>query len=257
MDFKFKDPNKYLKYINYKSSPSRVLSDLFWLKLPWKKIKDELGEVNILDTGCGRGNYGRKLVNYSNNNMSSYFGIDIYEDGNWVKLEENYSIIKFQKYNGKQIIDHIPKGTNFFMSQSAIEHIKDDLLYFSNIREYIHRSKKNIIQIHLFPSRSCIYLYGYHGLRIYTLRRISKITRMFKNHSYAVLFKLGGDACKSLHYEYITKPIAEMNGDLREIKHKEYKEFLLKVIKRDMKHPIKDPNFYALIIHSNWKKKLF
>ena len=44
-----------------KSSPSRIFSDLFWLKLPWQSIQQELGEIHIFDIGCGKGGYSAKL----------------------------------------------------------------------------------------------------------------------------------------------------------------------------------------------------
>lgn len=47
------------------SSPSRKLSDLFWLSLPWNHIKAELGDIHILDTGCGSGNLGPRLMEWS------------------------------------------------------------------------------------------------------------------------------------------------------------------------------------------------
>ena len=60
----------------------RVLSILFLKNLPWKDFKSELGNIQIFDTGCGSGDYGLKLKKFSNNNISSYTGIDIHKNKN-------------------------------------------------------------------------------------------------------------------------------------------------------------------------------
>lgn len=240
-----------------KSSPARRLSDLFWLKLPWGKIRKEIGVINILDVGCGSGNFGIKLQDYTNNKIASYTGIDLHEHENWAKLEEKYSNFRFYQLKDNNISDYIPEGTNFFMTQSALEHFDEDLIYFEQVRDYILSYKRRIIQVHLFPSSSCLQLYPFHGVRQYTPRTVSKITRLFKDYSYAVLFKLGGNECIRLHYEFIAKPLSQRIGDFRDLKTQEYEKRLFMAIKHDMKYPQKFPNFYALVIHSNWSKKIF
>ena len=255
-DFTCENLRKHWTQLDSKSSPSRLLSDLFWLKLPWNKIRKELGEINIFDTGCGSGNYGIKLQDYANNNIASFTGIDLHEHENWAKLEEIYSNFRFYQLKDNNISDYIPKGTNFFMTQSALEHFEEDLFYFEQVRDYILSYKRSVFQVHMLPSSSCLRLYRFHGVRQYTPRTVSKITRLFRDNSYAVLFRLGGNECIRLHYEFITKPMfIERIGDFRDQKPQEYKKRLIMAIKHDMKYPQKIPNFYALIIHSNWSKK--
>jgi len=72
-----------------------------------------------------------------------------------------------------------------------------------------------------------------------------------------MLFRLGGKECIRLHYEFITKPILQCIGDLRDLKTQEYEKRVFIAIEHDMKYPQKFPNFYALVIHSNWRKKYF
>jgi len=254
-DFKCKNLKKKWSKLYLKSSPSRKLSDLFWINLPWSKIKEELKEINILDIGCGSGNYGQRLVNFSNNNISGYKGIDIYENENWAKLEKKYSFFRFEKFDGINITKNIPKDTNFFMTQSAIEHFDEDLDFFKQIKDYIISFKNNVIQIHLFPSKVCLYLYRYHGARQYTPRTISKVTKLFKDFSSTILYNLGGDFCNYLHYNYIINPLKKRGVDMRDTKPQEYDKLLFKSIKKDMTHSSKLPTFYALIINSNWNKK--
>lgn len=256
-DFTCEDLRKYWGSDDITSSPARKLSDLFWMNLPWGKIRKELNEINILDAGCGSGNYGRKLVDWSKNSITSYTGIDVYKDNNWMKLKK-YHNLAFHQCSANNILRYIPEGTNFFMSQSAIEHFNEDLLYFEQIRDYIFSYQRSVIQVHLFPSSTCLRLYRFHGVRQYTPRKVSIITRLFKNFSYTVLFRLGGEECNRLHYEFITKPLLiQGNGDLRDLKTQEYNRKLYKAIKQDMKHPQRFPTFYALVILSNWKIKLF
>ena len=193
-DFTCKDLRKVWKRLDYEifpprmiTTPTRKLSDLFWLKLPWDKIKEELSDIHILDTGCGSGDYGRILIDFSDNNISSYTGIDIHHQDNWKKLEEEYSIFRFHRFIGNDISGYIPDRTNFFMTQSAIEHFDADLSFFKQIKEHLLSYQKSVLQIHLFTSRSCLRLYRYHGIRQYTPRTVSKITRLFRDFSYAVL----------------------------------------------------------------------
>lgn len=228
-DFACEDLRKHWTQLDATSSPSRKLSDLFWMELPWGKLRQELNEINILDAGCGSGNYGSKLVDWSNNCIASYAGIDVYKNDNWTKLK-NYSNFAFHQSNASDILHYIPYGTNFFMSQSAIEHFDEDLLYFKRIRDYILSYQRSIIQVHLFPSASCLRLYRFHGVRQYTPRTVSMIARLFKNFSYAVLFRLGGEECNDLHYEFITKPLVQGIGDLRDLKTQEYDKRLLMAV---------------------------
>lgn len=255
-DFRCEDLRKHWTRLYVTSSPSRKLSDLFWMELPWSRIREELNEINVLDSGCGSGNYGWRLVNWSNNNIASYAGIDVYKNDNWTKLKK-YPNFAFYQCKTSDILHYTPYGTNFFMSQSAIEHFDQDLLYFKQIRDYILSYQRSVIQVHLFPSSSCLRLYRFHGVRQYTPRTVSIITRLFKNFSYAVLFRLGGKECNRLHYEFITKPLAQGIGDLRDLKTQEYDKRLLMAVEQDMSRPQKFPSFYALVIHSNWRIELF
>ena len=76
-------------------SPSRFLCNLFWEKINWKKIKNELGEINIHDTGCGDGSYSLKLDRYANR-INSYIGIDSVENKKWRELNQKNSCFNFK-----------------------------------------------------------------------------------------------------------------------------------------------------------------
>lgn len=244
--------------LHVKSSPARKLSELFWLKLPWHLIQEELVQISALDTGCGSGNYGVILKSFSSNRIHTYTGIDIDRHDNWNILVEKHENFQLHQLDNIRILDCIQKGTNFFITQSAIEHFDADLSFFVQVREFIARANSNVIQVHLFPSSAYLKLSLFHGIRQYTPRTISKITRIFKDFSYSVLFRLGGKKCNLLHWQFITKPLLiQKSSDRRETATSEYNKRLMSAIRADMREPQKYPSFYALVIHSNWKEKIF
>ncbi|MBI4435782.1 hypothetical protein HY630_03860 [Candidatus Uhrbacteria bacterium] len=237
------------------SSPSRVLCNLFWRALPWCLIKQELEELRILDTGCGSGAYGDYLNECSNGNVKTYTGLDVYEHPSW-SLPTSLTK-RFHLFNGKSIAPHIPQETNFFISQSAIEHFRDDQNYFLEIQKFIQSHPRPTLQVHLFPSVACLKLYGRHGYRQYTPRTVSKITWMFPD-SECTLFTLGGPACNRVHDTYITQPMARTGVDERKNKSDEYRHAVMNAILEDQKSQtaLTDPSFWALVICSYWKHPL-
>jgi len=254
-DFVCDDLREYWDRLSVKTSPGRRLSDLFWLKLPWDDIRKELGEIHILDTGCGSGVWGPILLDYSNDRVATYTGLDIRKRDDWAKLEEEHDNFCFRQTKANDVSAYIPEGTNLFMTQSAIEHFDRDLSFFKQIRDYVLSCGKSVIQVHLFPSSSCLRLYRFHGVRQYTPRTVSRITRLFKDFSAAMLFRLGGRQCNRFHYERITKPLLILREQRKE-RGQEYESSLLMAIEQDMRNPQKFPVFYALVIHSNWKHQL-
>ncbi|MEK7176188.1 MAG: hypothetical protein AAB695_02320 [Patescibacteria group bacterium] len=235
------------------SSAARKLSDIFWRTLPWKKIRKDLGEIHVFDTGCGQGNYGTRLSDA----IASYTGVDAKRRPNWDVLTKEHPSFHFIESKSNDILPLIPEKTNFFMSQSAIEHFDKDLKFFEQIRDFIDKTKKPAIQIHLFPGAATLPLYLFHGYRQYTPRTISKITRLFKNAEIS-LYGLGGAASKKLQFKYFTWPVlitrryAKPTFDVRE-----YEAKLREAVVYDIKHIPKSPLFWALIIHSNPKNEIW
>ena len=168
-------------------SPSRTMSDMFWMNLPWQDMKKDLGEINILDIGCGKGNYCKKLYDWSGESLSSYEGMDQHTAPNWKELVswgvDKKINVAFSQIDIDMCINdlstHIPKDTNFFMSQSSLEHIKNDLEVFKQLKKYMLKNKNNCIQIHLFPASASLDLYLLHGFRQYGNFALKKITDLF------------------------------------------------------------------------------
>lgn len=243
--------------IHVKSSPSRALSDLFWLKLDWEAVKSELGSINVFDTGAGKGGYALKLNGFAKG-ISTYFGVDLTPHMEWENIMREYEFITLKQHNSNDILDVIPHKTNFFMSQSAIEHFEDDLLYFKRIKKFIDKTSNNTIQVHIFPSAACLKYFLWHGIRQYTPRSISTIVQLFNApNTYSILYRLGGENCNNLHYRYITYPLHTKKVDWRDLKTDEYRDLLKIAVEKDIKHGNYKPNFYALVIHSNFKKPIF
>ncbi len=239
------------------SSVGRRLSDLFWRALPWEKIKEELGEIHVFDTGCGQGNYGVRISDGSGGRISSYTGVDAKKRTNWAVLKEKYQNFHFIESTSNDIRPLIPEETNFFITQSAIEHFDQDILFFEQIREHVAKSDKPIIQVHIFPARATLPLYLFHGIRQYTPRNVSKITKLF-DQSHIYLYGLGGNMGKKVHWKYFTWPLLILRGQATWSKDvKKYDAEVREAIKSDLAHPSKSPIFWALIIHSNSKKKIW
>lgn len=252
------DLEKYGSQFTADTTPSRLLCNLFWHELPWAKIKQELGEIRVLDSGCGAGNYGATLMEWSGNTISSYTGLDLFPRENWHALEAANPTFKFQQCEDKDTYKHIPPSANFLMSQSAIEHFRYDLEFFGQIRDHVNGYGRPAVQVHLFPSSACLRLYGPHGFRHYTPRTVSMITRLFDERSHCVLYGLGGRECNALHYEFITSHSSVWRpGDLRDQKPDDYVKRLRSAVEADFKDPGRDPAFWALVIQTNPTTRLF
>ncbi len=91
--------------IDKASSPPRALSDLFWMKVDWEKVRSELGNIHIFDVGCGSGDYALKLMNFSNGLVSKYFGLDIKPRKNWSRIQEEHNFITLKMQDSKSIIN--------------------------------------------------------------------------------------------------------------------------------------------------------
>lgn len=238
-------------------SPSRTLSDLFWLTLPWKRICEELGAIHILDVGCGDGQYGSQLISWSHDRVASYVGVDLNAQNSWAVLEQKDPRMQFRQGDASDLKHSIPAATNLLISQSAIEHMDHDLRFFEHVRDHVRRLGAPALQVHLCPSAACLKLYLLHGVRQYTPRTLSHITRLFEI-GYAILYRLGGRACNRLHCKFITVPLMIWRkSDLRVTRAAEYELRLHEAIEQDLSRPQQHPAFYALVIHTHPRTRLF
>lgn len=232
------------------SSAARKTSDLFWKSLPWEQIGEELGgEIHIFDTGCGHGNYSERLQDGSGGRITSYTGVDAKGRDNWGELEKRHANFRFIESSSNDIFPLVPKETNLFVSQSAIEHFDQDLLFFEQIRSFAETAGHPVMQIHLFPGSATLPLYLFHGLRQYTPRTISKITRLFGDGFEFELYGLGGRECAKLHFKYFTWPVLiTRRFEKPTFDVSEYEPKLRSAIEKDAQTLPRSPLFWALVI---------
>lgn len=245
------------------NTPSRIIGDMYWQSRPWGEIKDKLGNVNILDIGCGKGSYCKSLYNWSDGQITSYSGIDLFESDKWPSVlqwaTENKFKARFQARDLDQtpesFKDSIPNGTNFFMSQSALEHIRYDLRIFKDIREYMIANNQPCTQMHLFPATNALYLYLLHGYRQYGNYAMQKIVDVFSDICTVKLYKIGGPRTDKHHLRYITIPyFLSDQVHSKEDKPDEYARLIKEAIPLDMQDNVDDHTFWALEIHYEPKK---
>tara|TARA_B100001093_G_scaffold473020_1_gene496608 strand:- start:322 stop:1242 length:921 start_codon:yes stop_codon:yes gene_type:complete len=156
-------------------SPSRIACNTFWKSVDYEKISKSIGEeLNFFDIGSGNGEYGNLMKNLSGNSFGSYAGIDIYKHNDYP--------LEFHHYldDAKNISKYINKNINFIISQSSLEHIKDDRLVIEEVTRNLIKLNKRFLQIHMVPSAPSLYLYLWHGWRQYSLRNISNISNKIK-----------------------------------------------------------------------------
>lgn len=242
------------------SSPSRILSDIFWQALPWATMVAELGDINVLDVGCGSGGYASKIISWSDARVKSYFGVDKYTHPTWPANQNIVRRISFASGDAERIAAQIPFGTNLIISQSTIEHVPHDMRFFRELGTYIKAYSQSVIQIHLCPSQAGLRLYPLHGVRQYTPRSISRIVEEVSHlapHTQAYLWQLGGSHCNRVHWSYITKPWLLRRRDRRTQNPAAYAKELRRAITRDAQTPTSSPSFYALVLQSNFNKLIF
>ena len=129
-------------------TPSRRLSNMFWNTIDWEKLSKIFGsKINIIDVGCGDGQYGIRLKKLIGNYLSSYSGLDIY------KNKEFPSEFKHFKDSAERTHMYL-ENTNVVISQSSLEHIEFDVKAINSITKELKRKKKPFIQFHHVPAAS-------------------------------------------------------------------------------------------------------
>jgi hypothetical protein len=233
------------------ASPARRLCDLFWMSLPWGALANYLGNVTALEVGCGSGVYGRLLESCLGKSFKQYVGVDIEADKDW-KTYSNDPRFVFDVSRASDIAKHLP-GSNLILTQSALEHFEEDLLYFNQVSQYVLRSQHPILQVHLIPSASCVATFPWHGVREYTPRTLSRITRLFGADTERYLFRLGATRCNRVHRQFITWPNLRHGVDLRHVENLRYQRDLRSAILHDFSSMGRSAAFYALVLASNFR----
>ncbi len=186
-----------------KLSPSRLLCDAFWNTIDYKGLSKQLGaKLNIIDLGCGNGDYGKFIKKLADKSFGSYTGLDIYKDK---KFPSYFSHIKSKAENTYKFVK---KDNNFIMSQSALEHIESDFDAIKEVTSTLIKNKKPFLQIHMVPAAYSLWLYLWHGWRQYSKKNLSlfseKLTKDFPLNISIV--PIGGKNTFWSHFNNITIP---------------------------------------------------
>ena len=235
------------------ASPSRVMSDMFWMSLPWEKIQQKLGKINVVDLGCGRGGYAQKLTDWSEGRVQSYLGVDSQVHPRWSQSTSDNIEFRQADLNGQEL--SLPSETNLIVSQSFFEHVRNDLQLFQTLRDFTIRSGHPCMQIHLVPASAALKLYLMHGYRQYGPGPLKKALDIYGPPFTIKLFKLGNAPSNALHFEYITEPAyfgKEHFHQSRENNPEEYSKKLEKSLREDMETTYEDSQhcFWAIVIEN-------
>lgn len=246
----FRNIDASLENVN-KRSPSRYMSDLFWKQLDWNKLEKGLSELKLMDLGCGKGGYLEYWTSCSSNRIKNYIGFDIKRRESWIELEKKYPFASFQEHQASAFKKSDLDNSNILFSQSVLEHIDDDVYFFKKLSSYLKKRKEPFVQIHLAPTTSGLEKWRLHGVRQYTPRTISRITKLFPNCKIDLL-AMGGETSNKVHLDYITYPLASKRIDFRDTKEVEYENKVKEAITFDLNsESIEKASFLALIIQHN------
>jgi SAM-dependent methyltransferase len=239
------------------ASPSRRLCDLFWMALPWQRIAGELrGSVKVLEVGCGTGKYALLLQECLGEAFGGYLGLDVTNYAQWDDHRSNPKI-KFVCTDSGSTEEYL-SGANLIITQSALEHFEEDMVFFRQIAGYIAMTNRAIIQFHLVPSAHCLTTFPWHGVRQYTPRTISRITKLFGAETSKRLYFLGSAACNRVHRRYITKPWLLGRDDRRQKRPAAYDRELRQAVQQDDMAPKRNEAcFHALALQSWVARDIF
>ena len=238
-----KNYNLIDQYTN--SSPSRILCNMFFLDYNWEQIKSNFNKINILEIGCGRG-VQLKLFDEIFKDGYSYLGIDIKEYDDWKTIRNEK--IKFVADNYLNFAEYLNE-TNIIFSQSALEHLDEDILLFKKISSYINRvKKKKILNLHFFPSTDCFYTYRGHGIRQYNEYSVSKLTQFFENHNVKNFYYLGNKKFNNLHKQKFNRSLFKKTN----INNQLFVDQFKKIMQNEDISSFKNSSFNVLEIKTNF-----
>jgi hypothetical protein len=233
-------------------SPSRRLSNMYWNTLNWDSLAAQLGgKVKVFDVACGAGQYGLRYRDYLGESFDGYTGLDIYKHADFPPA---FTHINDKAENIRDYID----DHNLIVSQSALEHIEDDVgvLVSSVIAQ--KALGKPFLQIHLLPASSCLFLYLWHGWRQYSIKNLSAISERLTDLGgvNTQIVPLGGWNVFFSHFFNITIPsllcrlLRKQQVYSWDIKGSAAAFYIANAVMKDRFSISKVPSFWAFIIYS-------
>lgn len=193
------DMRPALDHIVFDKTPSRMLCNLFWQSIDWTWVRRELGPLVVHDTGCGSGWMGQKIPEWLGEQIM-YHGFEVVRDRRWPDLtNEN---LKLHFFDGLNYGSTFACRPNLVITQSAMEHFRQDLSYVDAIAECLESSEK-MLQIHMIPGSDTLPYYGPHGWRQYNRDAIRRLVGRFPSGLDIVVVALGAPEVSRLYKKWI------------------------------------------------------
>ena len=237
------------------ASPSRLYSDAFWRSLPWSRVAGILGEVVAVELGCGSGSRFGLLSAMPGRSLVQYVGIDIQPRDTWDDLRRCDERVEFLQTPVESLPGDLLSSANLIVSQSVLEHVKEDLMFFLAHQACLS-PERAVIQIHLVPAAASLFLYLFQGYRQYPRRTLGRIAAIYPGGKCS-LFPLGGMRSNVLHFFAITLPGLMHVPSLRQIRSNWYASLLRLCYRSERTLNSGCPSFYAIILEHQLKQPLF
>lgn len=224
------------------ASPTRILSNKFWLSEQTRRIAARLGDVHVTDIGCGSGGYAKLFEDVFS--MRSYLGLDLNPRPTWVETPTR----RFVAMPAEQISADILGRTNLVTSQSALEHFPEDLTFARKAGAWARSASWPIVQMHLLPGPWGWRQTGPHGFRGYPANGLRKLIDAFAPDDYRVV-ALGGPACNRVHFQWVYDKLRPGSRDRRG--ESGYVPALSQALEEDLARravPVGDACFIALVL---------
>lgn len=240
-----------LSGINKSDSPSRNLCNLFWanLNIPELLDREPGSEFNLLEVGCGSGRYAEILSSYGNN--FHYWGIDIAYSEKWAVISAHRDA-KFFIDSADNVSSYLNE-IDVVITQSALEHIENDLLFFKELRTHSEKTGKKLVSINLVPSPANLFLSPWHGIRQYGNRAIKSLINISGKSAISKIYLIGGRASTSLHFRELTlKSIMRKSSSVNTEKYQnQLNEALEKDARNSKSASFKNATFIGIIFVFN------
>lgn len=183
-------------------SPSRIACVNFILSN--EDIFASNRKLNVLDIGCGDGDYSNLFRLMRGNKSMDYMGIDILKYESWQHNKTN-NIECFQvKLPDQKFLAKL-QSRNLIFSQSSLEHIKNA----KEVVLWLSEKLPKVRHFHLVPAAASGFNYLAHGHRRYTFidlvklgeqsRRDYKITPVGGRDCFQQYFKFYNETAKRRH----------------------------------------------------------
>ncbi|MBM3519040.1 MAG: hypothetical protein FJX56_14490 [Alphaproteobacteria bacterium] len=174
-----------------------------------------------------------------------YRGFDVQRHPAW---DDPMPGARLATFDGDDFAGTIAPDDNFFFSQSAAEHIPNDLDYFAAVAGACARSDGPTLQIHYLPAPACLRLYLFHGLRQYPAGALGRLAALQAPDARCTVVALGGPAAIDLHWRAITWPMLRRRKDGRTTGPEAYRQALVDAVAADGGAPPHRSMFWAFIV---------